>query len=43
MISLTSRTGTEEVAALDGPAGDLDQGSAFGDEAKSSAHTPDKT
>jgi len=31
-------TGTEEVAALHGPAGDLDQGSAFGDEAKSSAH-----
>lgn len=32
------RTGAEEMAALHGPAGDLDQGSAFGDKAKSSAH-----
>jgi len=31
--------GPKEEAALEGPAGDLDQGTAFGDEAKGSAHT----
>jgi hypothetical protein len=35
--------GTEEMAALDGAAGDFDEGSAFGDESESSAHTRDKT
>ena len=30
--------GPEEEAALEGPAGDLDQGTAVGDEAKGSAH-----
>jgi len=32
------RTGPEEVAAVDGPAGDLDQGPAFGDVTESSSH-----
>src|SRR3954468_18188598 len=34
-------TGTEQETAVEGTAGDLDQGSSFGDEADSSAHTPD--
>jgi hypothetical protein len=37
------RTGPEEEAAVEGPAGDLDQGAAFGDVTESSSHTPDKT
>src|SRR4029077_5284846 len=32
--------GPKEEAALEGPAGDLDQGAAVGDEAKLSAHAP---
>ena len=32
------RTGAEEMAALDGAAGGLDEGPAFGDESESSAH-----
>jgi hypothetical protein len=35
--------GPEEVTAVEGPAGDLDQGAAFGDVTESSSHTPDKT
>jgi len=35
--------GPEEVAAVEGPAGDLDQGTAVGDVTESSSHTPDKT
>ena len=31
--------GAKEETAVDGPAGDLDQGTAFGDVAESSAHT----
>jgi hypothetical protein len=38
LIGLPS--GEEEKAVLEGPAGDLDQGTVFWDEAKSSAHTP---
>src|SRR3954453_22320339 len=34
-------TGTEQETAVEGTAGDLDQGSSFGDEADSSAHTPE--
>src|SRR3982750_1642610 len=36
-------TGTEQETALEGTAGDLDQGSSFGDETDSSAHHPQKT
>jgi hypothetical protein len=35
--------GPEQEAALEGSAGDLDQGTAVWDEAESSAHTPYKT
>src|SRR3954466_3142869 len=34
-------TGTEQETAVEGTAGDLDRGSSFGDEADSSAHTPE--
>jgi hypothetical protein len=34
-------TGTEQETAVEGPAGHLDQGSSFGYEAESSAHTPE--
>jgi hypothetical protein len=37
------RTGPEKETAVDGSAGDLDQGPAFGDVTESSSHTPDKT
>src|SRR3954463_13499884 len=36
-------TGTEQEAAVEGTAGDLDQGSSFWDETDSSAHHPQKT
>src|SRR5262249_28350216 len=36
-------TGTEQETAVEGTAGDLDQGSSFGDETDSSAHHPQKT
>jgi hypothetical protein len=35
-----TRIESEEEAALEGSAGDLDQGTAFGDEAKGAAHAP---
>jgi hypothetical protein len=34
------RAGPEQQAALQGPAGDLDQGASFGDVAEFSSHTP---
>src|SRR3954462_11019577 len=36
-------TGTEQETAVEGTAGDLDQGSSCGDVADSSAHHPQKT
>jgi hypothetical protein len=33
------RAGSKEETAVEGPAGDLDEGTAFGDVAESSAHT----